>query len=448
VLEENAPSRRARPHDRRPFPGAARSAAGGDAAGKPTRAAAARRRRRGRRTPPAPTPRRIRSGTRRAAPGSPARPGAAPRCLLVPSSSAAARFASVPRGFPRLPPRRLAARGRHSPGPETRAAPTPRSQRNRYACGSRGRSAVTQLDSVGRALGHRQGGRTDESARRGHAPRSRRRRRPRPKRASASPRERREANWRGGRPCLNTGRRRGFPGTGSAERRPAGGPLRRDPSGLIDRWEKGGGGEEKGRREKARALPPGAAERPHAHVQVGVRGQRPTRGARPCLNTGPPHATPNEPGSGIEPARREASPTRPRSATNRPGLPRAGENAVRKEDEATPPRPTTSGSPSSIAAGPAGDAPGHPTFGCRQTGPCPSRLSLPLSLAFALAAREPACLLPLSRLLRLFFAARLQNRLSPGQSCGMRSDGQTEATGPIERTDARESRRRRRRSPL
>lgn len=206
--------------------------------------------------------------------------------------------------------------------------------------------------------------------------------------------------------------------------------------------------EEKGRREKARALPPGAAERPHAHVQVGVRGQRPTRGARPCLNTGPPHATPNEPGSGIEPARREASPTRPRSATNRPGLPRAGENAVRKEDEATPPRPTTSGSPSSIAAGPAGDAPGHPTFGCRQTGPCPSRLSLPLSLAFALAAREPACLLPLSRLLRLFFAARLQNRLSPGQSCGMRSDGQTEATGPIERTDARESRRRRRRSPL
>ncbi len=367
MLEENATSRRARPHDRRPFPGAARSAAGGDAAGKPTRAAAARRRRRGRRTPPAPTPRRIRSGTRRAAPGSPARPGAAPRCLLVPSSSAAARFASVPRGFPRLPPRRLAARGRHSPGPETRAAPTPRSQRNRYACGSRGRSAVTQLDSVGRALGHRQGGRTDESARRGHAPRSRRRRRPRPKRASASPRERREANWRGG---------------------------------------------------------------------------------RPCLNTGPPHATPNEPGSGIEPARREASPTRPRSATNRPGLPRAGENAVRKEDEATPPRPTTSGSPSSIAAGPAGDAPGHPTFGCRQTGPCPSRLSLPLSLAFALAAREPACLLPLSRLLRLFFAARLQNRLSPGQSCGMRSDGQTEATGPIERTDARESRRRRRRSPL
>ena len=179
-----------------------------------------------------------------------------------------------------------------------------------------------------------------------------------------------------------------------------------------------------------------------------MRGQRPTRGARPCLNTGPPHATPNEPGSGIEPARREASPARPRSATNRPGLPRAGENAVRKEDEATPPRPTTSGSPSSIAAGPAGDAPGHPTFGCRQTGPCPSRLSLPLSLAFALAAREPACFLPLSRLLRLFFAARLQNRLSPGQSCGMRSDGQTEATGPIERTDARESRRRRRRSPL
>lgn len=98
MLEENATSRRARPHDRRPFPGAARSAAGGDAAGKPTRAAAARRRRRGRRTPPAPTPRRIRSGTRRAAPGSPARPGAAPRCLLVPSSSAAARFPAVSLG--------------------------------------------------------------------------------------------------------------------------------------------------------------------------------------------------------------------------------------------------------------------------------------------------------------------------------------------------------------
>lgn len=60
VLEENATSRRARPSARGPSPGAARSAAGGDAAGKPTRAAAARKRRGDRRTPPVPTPRRLR----------------------------------------------------------------------------------------------------------------------------------------------------------------------------------------------------------------------------------------------------------------------------------------------------------------------------------------------------------------------------------------------------
>ena len=174
-----------------------------------------------------------------------------------------------------------------------------------------------------------------------------------------------------------------------------------------------------------RALLQDAAERPRAHVQAGVRGQRLPRGARPCLNTGPPHATPSEAGSGIGPARREASPTRPRSASRvRPGLPRAGEDAVRNENEAPPPRPS---GPAFHRRG--GTHRGRPRPFCLRV---PADRTVPFSaLAFSLAfsasrqrARQPASpvrSIVLSRLLGYalggagagYFTRTALSRLSP-----------------------------------
>ena len=129
--------------------------------------------------------------------------------------------------------------------------------------------------------------------------------------------------------------------------------------------------------------------------------------------------------------------------------------------------------PSTLAAGPTGDAPGPSAFECRLTGLCPSPRSLSLSLSplrasergsrlppfvrlFSLAfsgspwaAREPAispAQLSLA-LARLFFAARPGDRLNPPPNGGTGRDGQTEATGSTTRTDAPESRRHRRPPP-
>ena len=142
---------------------------------------------------------------------------------------------------------------------------------------------------------------------------------------------------------------------------PPGAPS--DATRLISSIDgKRGGGERRKGEGRHEPFPRDAAESPHAHVQAGVRGQRPPRGARPCLNTGPPHAAPNETGSGLGPARREASPTRPRSAW---GIGSGSRVQVRMRCETRTRRrrhepPTSSGSrlPTSLAS--AGTSPGTP----------------------------------------------------------------------------------------
>lgn len=198
MLEENATSRRARVPDRGTHkPGAARSAAGGGRGHRKARTRL-RRPRRGGGTPPHAR----RSAARRR--------GRAARL---------SRFLALPRAF-RIAchPRRLAARGRHPPGPGPTPAPAPRATLT-DPCGSRGRSAVTQPASAGKApsFGAENDGPRASGARALNAAAA----------AALAPSEaaphlRREASRRGGRPCPNTGRRRGSPGTG--ERGGAGPP--------------------------------------------------------------------------------------------------------------------------------------------------------------------------------------------------------------------------------
>ena len=75
-------------------------------------------------------------------------------------------------------------------------------------------------------------------------------------------------------PCLNIGHRRATPGRGARKSRPAGGPLRRDPNGLIDR----------------------SSPEPTPAPQ---RGPPSARGARSSLNTGAPSTAPRD-GEGRE----------------------------------------------------------------------------------------------------------------------------------------------------
>lgn len=151
VLEENATSRRARaPATGAPTtPGRRAPQRTGDAATKSAHTAAAAPTRRGDAPPPSqPTG----GGTRRAALS---RSLARPRC-----------FWHIVCGHPR----RLAARGRHPPGPGPRPAPAPRATLT-DPCGSRGRSAVTQPASAGKApsFGDENDGRSADQ-RPGHAP--------------------------------------------------------------------------------------------------------------------------------------------------------------------------------------------------------------------------------------------------------------------------------------
>ena len=114
-------------------------------------------------------------------------------------------------------PRRLAARGRHPPGPGTRPAPAPRATLT-DPCGSRGRSAVTQPPSDGKApsLGAENGANAadDTTGRAPYAAANAAALAP----SEAAPRLRREATRTRDRPCLNTGHRRGSPGTGERGR--------------------------------------------------------------------------------------------------------------------------------------------------------------------------------------------------------------------------------------
>ena len=114
-------------------------------------------------------------------------------------------------------PRRLAARGRHPPGPGTRPAPAPRATLT-DPCGSRGRSAVTQPPSDGKApsLGAENGASAadDTTGRAPYAAANAAALAP----SEAAPRLRREATRTRDRPCLNTGHRRGSPGTGERGR--------------------------------------------------------------------------------------------------------------------------------------------------------------------------------------------------------------------------------------
>lgn len=149
VLEENATPRRARA----PATGAPTTPGGGALrSGRGTRPPKARtlprRPRRGGGTPPHPA-----HGRRDAPRGSLSL--ARPRC-----------FWHIVCGHPR----RLAARGRHPPGPGPRTAPAPRTTLT-DPCGSRGRSAVTQPASAGKApsIGDENDGRSADR-RPGHAP--------------------------------------------------------------------------------------------------------------------------------------------------------------------------------------------------------------------------------------------------------------------------------------
>lgn len=197
MLEENATSRRARVPDRGTRkPGQRAPQRAGDAATKSAHTAAAALTRRGGGWDGPPT--------RRCNPEA-GRTARLSRSLF----SRAFRIACHPR--------RLAARGRHPPGPGPTPAPAPRATLT-DPCGSRGRSAITQPGSAGKAPsfgaendGQRATGARALTAAAGTlAP------------SEAAPHLRREANWRRGRPCLNTGHRCGSPGTG--ERRRAGPP--------------------------------------------------------------------------------------------------------------------------------------------------------------------------------------------------------------------------------
>lgn len=212
MLEENATSRRARVPDRGTHkPGAARSAAGGGRGHRKARTRL-RRPRRGGGTPP-----HARRSTAR-------RRGRAARL---------SRFLALPSRFPhRLPPPPACCSRPAPAGPRTDAGTS--ASRNAHGplrlAGPLGRHTA----GFGRKSPFVRRRERRPASERGTRPKRRRRRRSRPERGSASPATGSEPERRPPVPEHRTPPR--LPrDRGARKSRPAGGPLRRDPNGLIDR---------------------------------------------------------------------------------------------------------------------------------------------------------------------------------------------------------------------